>query len=227
MNQLKTGKNCEEVECEESIICLVDVFRNNATLTTLANIPVCLCVSVPSNLCKHWNHTCLSIFPCTLQPLQPLQPYLCLSLYLATFATFRTIPVCLSVSVPRNVCKSYKHIDLFICLCTSQPLQPFQPYLSVYMSLYLATFSILANVPSVCPRTSQPLEPLYPYLFSMCLCTLQPLEPLRSYMSVYLSLYVATFETLATISVVYLSLSTLQPYLSVCLCTSQPLEPLQ
>ena len=129
---------------------------------TFANIPVCLYVSVPSNLCKHWNHTCLSIFPCTLQPLQPLQPYLfaflCtsqplqlfqlylsvyMSLYLATFVTFPSIPVCLSVSVPRNLCNFSNYTCLSICLCTSQRLQILQPYRSVYLSLYLATVATL------------------------------------------------------------------------------------
>ena len=134
-------------------------------------------VSVPCNLS---NHTCLSICLCTLQPLQPLQPYLSvyLSLYLATFATLATIPVCLSVSVPCNPCN---HTCLSICLCT---LQPLQPYLSVYLSLYLATLATKSVCPSVnflegnnqysgmstCPSLSNPNSPCLSHWLSLSPC---------------------------------------------------------
>ena len=134
-------------------------------LATFATIPVCLSVSVSCNLCNPCNHTCLSIYLCTLQPLQPLQPYLSvyLSLYLATLAT---IPVCLSVSVPCNLCNPCNHTCLSICLCTLQPLQPLQPYLSVYLSLYLATFATLATIP-VCLSVSVPCNQV---CLSICVC---------------------------------------------------------
>ena len=141
-----------------------------ATFVALATKLVSLPVSVSRNLCNPWNHTCLCICLCTLQPLQPSQNNLSvyLSLFLATFATLDTIPVCLSfsvpcnpcnlcnhtclsVSVPPNLCNFSNHTCLFICLSNTRPLQPLQPYLSAYMSLYLATFAILATMPVFLP----------------------------------------------------------------------------
>ena len=133
--------------------------RSQKLSETFSTIPVCLYVSVPRNLCKPQNHTCLSM-----------------SLYLATFATLATIPVCLSVSVPFNLCNPWNHTFLFISLCT---LQPLQPYMSVYLSLYLATFATLETIP-VClsfPVPCNLCNPCSHTCLSICLCTLQPLQP--------------------------------------------------
>ena len=179
-----------------------------ATFSTFATIPVCQYVSLPCNLC---NHTCLSLCLCTLQPLQSLQPYLSLylSLYLATFSTFATIPVCLclylstfptipvclSVSVPCNLWNLCNHTCLSICLCSLQPFQHLQPYMSVHMSLYLATLATIPVCVSVCvPRI--PCNHCNHTCLSICLCTLQPFQPLQPYLSVYLSLYLATFSAI-------------------------------
>ena len=100
-----------------------------------------------------------------------LDPYLSayLSLYLATFATLATIPVCLSVSVPCNLCNPCNHTCLSICLGTLQRLQPLQPHLSVYLSLYLATFATLATIP-VCLSVSVPCNPCNQVCLSICVC---------------------------------------------------------
>ena len=216
MNHLKTGKNSKEVKYEQSLIYRVDLLRNSATLATLTTIPVFLPVSVPRflcNPCNPCNNTCLSM-----------------SLYLATFAT---IPVCLSVFVPCNLCNLCNHTCLSICLCTSQPLQPLQPfqsYLSIYMSLYLATFATTPVCLSVyVPRNL--CNPRNNTCLSLCLCTLQPLQPLEPYQSVYRSLYIATLATFATIPVclsvsVPCNLGNLcnNTCLSICLCALQPLK---
>ena len=269
-----------------------------ATFATILTIPVCLYVSVPCNLSNLCNHTCLPICLCTLQPLQPLQPYLSVyvSLYLATFttfatipvylslylATFATIPVCLYVSVPCNHCNLCNHTFLSICIRT------LQPYLFVYMSRYLSTFAALECLATitVCLSVFVPCKLFNPCnhtCLSISLCTSQPLQPLQPYLSVYMALYLTTFATIpfclyisvprnlcnpCTIPVCLyvcvpcklcnpcnhtclsvsvprnpcnpcnhtcLSVSVLRNLcnpcshtcLSICLCTSQPLQPLQ
>ena len=132
-----------------------------ATFATLSIIPVCLPVSVSCNLCNPCSNTCLSMCLYTSQPLQPLQPYLSvsLSLYLGTFETAGCIRVCLSVSVP---CSLFNHTCLSICLCTSQSFQPLQQYLSVYVSLYLATLATFAIIP-VCLSVPVPCNLCNPW----------------------------------------------------------------
>ena len=172
-------------------------------LCTFATISVCLYVSVPFNLCNHCNHT-LSVCLRTSQPFQPLKQYLSvyLSLYLAAFATLVTIPVCLYVSVPCNLSNICNRTCLSICFCTSQPLQPLRPYLSVYLSLYFATFATFGTIP-VCLSVALPCNLCTHIGMSICLCTLQP------YFSVCLPLDLATLATLATVSVCLYVLRTL------------------
>ena len=130
-----------------------------ATFATLGTEPLCLSVFVACNLCNPWKHTSLaylSLYLATLPNFTTIPVYL--SLYLAVFAikTVRlpeSVPrnpcnqTCLPVSVPRKLCNIFNYTCLSICPFTSYPLQLLQPYLSVYMSLYLATFAILAIIP--------------------------------------------------------------------------------
>ena len=206
MNHLTTGKNSKEVKCEQSLVYRVDLLRNGATPATLVTKSVFLPVSVPRNLCNLCNHTCLSTCLRTSQPLQPVPPYLSvyMSLHPTTFATLATIPVCLYVSVPPNLCNlsnPSNHTSLSICLYTSQPLQP---QLSVYLSMYLAIFATLATIPVSVPcNLCNPCNHTY---LSICLCTsqpLQPLQPFQSYLSVYMSLYLSTFATTTVCLSVY------------------------
>ena len=168
-----------------------------------------------------------------------------MSLYLATFATFETTPVCLSVSIPQNLCNPCNHTCLSLCICTLQPFNPcnhtslsiglctlehLKPYLSVYTSLYLATFPTLPNIP-VSLSVSVPCYLCKHTCLSICLCTSQVLQP---YLSVYISLYLATYATSKTIPLC-LSVSVHRNLCNVCnhtclsisLCTSQPLQTLQ